>query len=117
MRKPSNRKERLMFIAQKQGIESASNLFLLTDSEVKQMFDLIYLKIKNMPDYKPEDNQPVCMRCGCKVETEFHTYCLCGEDRAIFSEQEWIQDIYSRPEKDRCKEDIQFINNGHRVPK
>ena len=117
MKKPSNRKERLMFIAKKQGIDTASNLFLLTDKEVKHMFDLLYPKIKNMPDYDALKNEPICIRCGVSVETEFHTYCNCGEDRAIFSQEEWIRDIMSHTDSQRCEEDAAFIKNGFRVPK
>lgn len=117
MRKPTNRKDRLKFIAQKKGVEFAQSLYLMTDSELKQFFDSIYETLCSKPDYNPLNEQPTCIRCGSKVEIEFHTYCLCGEDRAVYSEDEWKRDIMSHTDSERCEEDAEFIKCGFRVPK
>lgn len=110
MKKPSNRKERMEFILLKLGADTVQSMYAMTDKEVKFFFDSIYPRIKDRDDYYQEKKDSVCIRCNTIVETEFHTWCSCGEDRAIYTEFDWKDDIDSN--SDRVDGDMEFINNG-----
>ncbi|MEW9940024.1 hypothetical protein AB2T82_21085 [Clostridium butyricum] len=112
MRKPKNRKERIDFIVNKMGINVAQGMLYMSDKEVKQFVDSVYLNLKNKEDHIEEGS--TCIRCGEQII--HHTECGCGNDRSIFSEEEWKYDIESfSDESDRCPEDEEFIKNGYKL--
>jgi hypothetical protein len=112
LRKPRNRRERMDMISQKYGYKTAQSLYFLTDKEVRMFFDQQYKRMLKMPDYV--DSQPVCIRCNSEVEIEFHTYCSCGEDRAVYSIEDWKQDIKDN-DKNTLEADNEFIANGYQL--
>lgn len=50
MKKTSNRRERIKFICQKRGQRISDIFILMTDQEVKQYFDAVYLNRRDKPD-------------------------------------------------------------------
>lgn len=117
MKKPTNRKERMALIVQKLGSDFARDMYSLSDSEVKDFFNLRYKKLKDMHDYNTSLQSHNCIRCNEEVSTEFHTFCGCGTDRAIYNAEMWVRDIEDFDESDRLEEDIKFINNGYKINK
>ena len=111
MKKPSNRCERINFVCQKKGKHALEIFSLMTDREVKQFFDAIYPKIKDTPDAIERDNLVQCVRCGCDVEHHFE--CLCGYDRAVFSDEDWKMDIEDNNWSEMKSLDEEFIANGY----
>lgn len=114
MKKPKSRKERINFIIQKKGKHTLELFASMTDREVKQFFDLIYPSIKDVPDATGDD-EVQCMRCGANVIHHFE--CLCGWDRAVFSEFDWKMDIEDENWSDLKKLDEEFIANGYKINK
>lgn len=115
MKKPTNRKERINMITQKFGLDFASGMYMSTDKEVREFFESLYPRLQKMPDFIAEEHVPVCKRCGVPVDMEFHTYCQCGTDRAVYSEADWKRDIEDHDDSDRLTEDIEFIANGYKI--
>lgn len=113
MRKPNTRRERINFICQKKGKRIFDIFTLMTDKEVKQYFDAIYPLIKNKPDATDVDDEVQCVRCGCNVEHHFE--CLCGYDRAVFSEEDWKMDIEDNDWSEMKYLDEKFIANGYKI--
>ena len=114
MKKPSNRRDRINFILQKKGRRISDIFTLMTDKEVKQYFDAIWPRIKDAPDAGEFDDMVQCVRCGCNVEHHFE--CLCGYDRAVFSEEDWRMDIEDNNWSELKGLDEEFIANGYRIP-
>ena len=115
MRKPANRRERIEFICQKKGNRMAVIFTYMTDKEVKQYFEAIYPRIKDKADATIHDDEIQCVRCGCDVEHHFD--CLCGYDRAVFSEEDWKMDIEGHNWSDLRALDEEFIANGYKIKK
>ena len=113
MKKPTNRRDRIKFICQKKGNRISDIFTLMTDKEVKQFFDAIYPRIKDMPDATESDDMVQCIRCGGAVEHHFE--CLCGYDRAVFSEEDWKMDIEDDNWSEMKSLDEEFIANGYHV--
>ena len=108
MRKPKNRKERIAFLIQKLGLEFVRDLYGFTDGEIKKFVDKSYNSLANRKDYASNKNeQSTCIRCNSIVETEFHTYCHCGTDRAVYDEKMWKDDIEDND--DRVDGDEEFL--------
>ena len=115
MDKFKNRKSRIDFVAKKRGRRFVELFFVdMTDREVKQYFNLLYPSIKDLPDVK-SDIEVQCVRCGCDVEHQFE--CLCGYDRAVFSEEDWKKDIEDNNWSDLRGLDEEFIANGYKISK
>lgn len=114
MKKPSNRKERVEFIAKKKGLDFAFLMYYMTDGEVKTFFEKLYPTLKNMQDFSGE-KKPICVRCNCEVESYFSTECACGDNRAVYSEEDWKYDIENHSERERLDEDYDFIANGYKL--
>jgi ribosomal protein S27AE len=110
MRKPTTRKERIEFLINKQGYTVASSLLTVTDREVKKYFDMFYKHLKDKEDVK--EKRVTCMRCGAEVEHHFE--CNCGYDRAVFSEEDWIEDIQSFTDDD-LPQGIDTINDEFKL--
>lgn len=98
MKKPSNRKERIDFFVNKLGIDYALNLVFLTDGQVAHLFNARYQELKKMPDYKSKPTESKCVRCESFIY--WHSVCDCGEDRAVFDDDSWLQDIRDCDEDD-----------------
>lgn len=114
MKKPNTRRDRINFIIQKKGKRMSDIFSIMTDREVKQYFDAIYPIIKDKPDATSSDDAVQCIRCGCDVEHHFE--CLCGYDRAVFSEEDWKMDIEDHNWSDLKGLDEEFIANGYKIP-
>lgn len=115
MKKPKSRKERIDFIIQKKGCHMLELFARMTDREVKQFFDFIYPSIKDVPDAINIDEKVQCIRCGTEVVHHFE--CLCGWDRAVFSEFDWKMDIEDGNWSDFRELDEEFIANGYKINK
>lgn len=117
LKKPSNRKERMDLIERKLGLDFASALYRMTDGELKKYMEHNFNRIIKMPDYSHKENTPTCLRCGCQVDIEFHTYCQCGKDRTVYSEEDWKKVIENDIEENAelSDADMEFINNGYKV--
>lgn len=113
MKKPNNRRDRINFIIQKKGRRVSDIFALMTDREVKLYFDAIWSRIKDAPDATAQDDEVQCIRCGCDVE--HHYDCLCGFDRAVFSEEDWKMDIEGNNWSDMRGLDEEFIANGYKL--
>jgi len=113
LKKPTNRKERLHFIALKCGYKVAEALYILTDREVKELFELKYKHLKEMPNYT--EQSAICIRCHSEVETEFNTYCCCGMNRAVYDRDGWERDIKDYGDNSRLEADADFIANGYQL--
>ncbi|MDF2543467.1 MAG: hypothetical protein K0S47_3185 [Herbinix sp.] len=112
MKIPSNRKEKVKFFRKKLGCEIADNwLSDKSDKEVKRLFELYYPKMKDKEDYKESEIKVTCIRCGCEVI--HHHECNCGMDRAVFSEEDWKDDIDSN--SDRLQGDEEFMKNEFKL--
>ena len=114
MRKPSNRIERINFICQKKGQRIKDIFIYMTDRELKRYFDMIYPLIKDKQDATKADDTVQCIRCGCDVE--MHLDCNCGVDRAVFTEEEWKNDIDSADWSEMKHWDLEFIKNNYHIP-
>ncbi|MBT2292981.1 hypothetical protein J7E73_28480 [Paenibacillus albidus] len=86
MKKPSNRKERVRWLGKKFGPEMVAVCAENTDREVKKEFEVMWTLYKHVPDYVRERGNVPCIICG--EEPEWHCNCGCGEDLAIFSEDD-----------------------------
>lgn len=113
MKKPSNRRERINFIIRKKGKRTADIFTLMTDREVKMFFDAIWPRIKDASDATSDADEVQCVRCGCNVEHHFE--CLCGYDRAVFSEEDWKMDIEDKNWSELRYADEEFIANGYKI--
>lgn len=113
MKRPNNRRERIQFICRKKGWRASEIFALMTDKEVKQYFDAVYPLLRDKPDATPEDDETLCLRCGCSVEHHFE--CLCGYDRAVFSEEDWKRDIEDGNWSELKGLDQEFIANGYHI--
>lgn len=113
MKKPQNRKERIEYICRKKGQRIADIFIYMTDREVKQYFEAIYPKIKDKEDATANDDEVQCIRCGCNVEHHFE--CLCGYDRAVFTEEDWKMDIEINRWSELKGLDEEFIENGYKL--
>ncbi|WP_291566732.1 MULTISPECIES: hypothetical protein [unclassified Clostridium] len=111
MKKPKNRKERIDFIIAKLGNDMGLLFLSLTDREVKKFIDENYNWLKEKEDYQ----QPISRCIRCNEEVIHHTECGCGYDRAIFSEEDWKDDIESFDEAYRFSKDKEFIRNGYKM--
>lgn len=112
MKKPKNRKERIDMIVKKLGTGFAVNMLYMNDKEVKQFTEDNYEWLKQKEDYI--ENESTCIRCGENIL--HHTECGCGFDRAVFSEEDWKEDIKAfSNESDRCPKDEEFINNKYKI--
>lgn len=89
MKKPRNRKERISFLIKKDGTKATQLLVSLTDKEVKFFFDYRWKALKDKPDHIEEPSK--CIRC--ESEVLWHSECGCGEDRAVFDNDSWLDDI------------------------
>ncbi|SHJ74814.1 hypothetical protein SAMN02745163_02501 [Clostridium cavendishii DSM 21758] len=107
-----NRRERINFIITKLGNDTALLFLSSTDREVKKFVDENSKWLKEKENYQ----QPIIICIRCNEQVISHTECGCGYDRAIFSEEEWKEDIqgYSEP-NDRCFGDEEFIKNGYKL--
>lgn len=115
MNKFKNRKSRIEFIQKKKGRKFVEFVFPdMTDKEVKQYFEALYPKIKDDPDWTESDDIVSCVRCGCDVIHHFD--CLCGYDRAVFSEEDWKRDIEDNGFCENPGLDEEFIANGYKLP-
>ena len=85
----------------------------MTDREVKAYFDKIYPKIKDKADATSKDDEIQCVRCGCSVEHHFE--CLCGWDRAVFSEEDWKLDLETHKYSELRHMDEKFIADGYKI--
>lgn len=117
LKKPKNRKERMDLIEKKFGVEFASGLYRMADGELKRYMEHNFNRIVKMPDYFYKENNPTCLRCGCQVDIDFHTYCQCGKDRTVYSEEDWKkiieEDIAENIEL--SESDMEFIKNGYKM--
>ena len=113
MRKPKTRNERIKFICRKKGNRYLEMFALMTDREVKIFFDGLYPLIKDKPDSTNHDEEVTCVRCGCTVEHHFE--CICGYDRAVFSEEDWKMDIEDHNWSELRHLDEEFISNGYKI--
>lgn len=111
MRKPKNRKERIQFISQKLGSDNAIGMLYMTDKEVEKFVDSVYSNLKDNDDYV--EKVSICIRC--REEVLHHTECGCGNDRAVFNEYDWKDDIESFDEEFRLPQDTEFIENGYKL--
>lgn len=115
MNKFKNRKSRIEFMTKNRGRRFVELLCVdMTDRELKQYFNLLYPLIKDLPDLE-SDVEAQCIRCGCDVEHHFE--CLCGYDRAVFSEEDWKRDIEDNSWSDLRGLDEEFIENGYKINK
>jgi hypothetical protein len=109
MKKPSNRKERIDFIILKQGYDMASLLLSYTDKELRKHFDYLYPYLKDKEDFKTIYIPSTCLRCGEVVIHHFE--CGCGDDRAVFSDEDWKEEI--KHEENTTDRDECFIKNNY----
>ena len=111
MKIPRTRSDRIKYICQKKGKRALEMFALMTDKEVKQYFDAVYPLIKDKPDATSANDEVQCVRCGCNVEHHFE--CLCGYDRAVFSDEDWKIDIQNNSWSELKGMDEEFIANGY----
>ncbi|KJD42653.1 hypothetical protein [Paenibacillus terrae] len=83
---PSNRKERVKWLAQKFGQGSIIVWADKTDREVKNEFTSMYRLYNNMKDFDEEVTPSPCIICGSEVM--WITRCGCGEGLAILDKDD-----------------------------
>ncbi|MCQ4924983.1 hypothetical protein NE686_17920 [Tissierella carlieri] len=88
--KARNRKERIEFLIKKIGLPATQSLLTVSDREVKKYYETVYPIIKDRTDYEYNLSTP-CIRCGSDVV--WKSECGCGENRAVFDNEGWLDDI------------------------
>lgn len=86
MKKPASRKERVRWLGEKFGSDVVAVWAEKTDREVKKEFEAMWVLYKDSPDYERKRLKVTCVICG--EEPEWHCHCGCGEDLAVFSEDD-----------------------------
>jgi hypothetical protein len=84
--KPKTRKQRVQWLSKKFGSEAVVVWAEKTDREVKREFERMWLLYKDAPDHDRKRIAVPCIICGW--EPEWHSKCGCGEDLAVFSEDD-----------------------------
>ena len=85
-----NRDERLNFLIKKLGFKNVQHVMLFaTDRYVKKYYEAMYPLLKDRQDAVEKEVE--CSRCGCSVI--WTSNCGCGENRAVFDEEDWLDDI------------------------
>lgn len=101
-----NREERLDFLIKKLGFKNIQHTMLFaTDRYVKKYYETIYPIYKDKPDAVEKEVE--CSRCGHLVI--WTSNCGCGENRAVFGKEDWLDDIKGNDEL--LPGDIEFLDS------
>ncbi|OIS63606.1 hypothetical protein A4A36_11355 [Bacillus subtilis] len=104
---PKRRKERVQFLINNLGEKTVSStIAVMTDREVKRLFDEMYPLYKDKEDYSPPDYQaPICL--VCENQTFIQWDCNCGN--AIIDETDpTLQELKNSGEYEKIRKQFRL---------
>lgn len=99
---PKGRKERVKFLINKLGEKTiSSTIAVMTDREVKRLFDEMYPLYKDREDFSSDYQTPICL--VCESPTYIQWDCNCG-NAVIDKDDSVIQDLKDSGEYEKIRE-------------